>query len=668
MREFDLKAAQGGIAAGRAFVLGRGSGEKAGGTKDAETELSRFQDAVDDLEQELSAAAAGSGGDGAAIYEAERMLLRDERFLGETRRLIREEGVSAAEAVRRTGDALAEELAGSDNSYIRQRSEDEKGIASRICGILAGESDQVLREPSILAAEELSPARLAALDEGLLLGIVTAKGGPTSHVAILAGNAGIPYVYGSEDAVAAIDEGCRLILDEGKLIVDPEEEAYLDALRRMEEAKEKRQRESSAARDATRRTKVFANIAGPQQIEELLASGAEGVGLFRSEFLFLDHAGAPSEEEQFDAYRRVAEAMDGKDTVIRTMDLGSDKKADWLDLPEEKNPALGCRGLRVCLREEELFRTQLRALLRAAACGNVKIMVPMIASPWEVDAVRERLEKYAEELAAEGLEHRIPPLGIMVETPAAAVTADRLAEKVDFFSIGTNDLTQYALALDREAEGLDDFYDPCHEAVMRLIGMTAEAGRRRGVPTAVCGEMAGNPDAVGRLIERGVDELSVSVARIAATKACAAEAEERLRRKGRLPDAAAEPLPEETPLAAPADGKLIPMEDIPDPVFSAGTLGECFGILPENSAIYAPCDGVVSGVAETKHAITFTASDGRKILLHAGIDTVKLGGKGLQVFVKTGETVAKGSKVMEADPEVIRAAGLSPMIITVICS
>ena len=657
MKEYELHVAQNGFAAGKAFLVGTEEKTEAPEGRDREAELARFDAAAASLERELTDAAARAGEENAAIFEMEETLLKDDAFLAAVRHLITSEGMDAASAVERTGERLAEELRGSGNAYISQRGEEMTGLAKELVSLLSGENQHLLQTPSILIAEELSPARLSAMDPALILGIVTAKGAPTSHVSIFAGNLGIPYFYGSAEAVAGIRGGMGLILDKGKLTVDPDEAAYQAAVQAMEAAKEAKREEKRAARGGSGRTRVYANITGPQDLDALLASGAEGVGLFRTELLFLGDDAAPSEEAQFQAYRSVAEAMAGKDTVIRTMDLGSDKRAAWLDLPEEKNPALGCRGLRVSLEEEKLFRTQLRALLRAAAYGNVRVMVPMVASLWEVDAVRTQMEDCAKELAAEGEPFRLPPLGIMVETPAAAMIADRLAEKVDFFSIGTNDLTQYTLALDREAQGLDRYYDPCHEAVLRLIGMTAAAGRERGIPTAVCGELASNPEAIQRLIERGVEELSVSVSKLEATKACVLEAEERLRHREKT-------LPEADALAAPADGKLIPMEDIPDAAFASGTLGECVGILPENGKIYAPCDGVVSGIAETKHAITFTASDGRKILVHAGIDTVSLGGRGFTVFAKTGDPVKKGDLVLEADLDVIRGAGLSPMVIT----
>ena len=535
MKEFELKAAQNGFAAGKAYIIGAKAADDTVKSNtdtaamsdtddtvkldadntvrsvvDPDAEIRRFDDAVSKLERELSEAAEKAGKENSGIYEMESLILTDEKFTGAAKDLIRNEKLDAASAAVKAGKALAEEIRGNESEYIRQRGDDITGVSERLAEIIRnssnagseynGESGEQgfdgLKEPVIIVSDELSPAQLTAFDPGMILGIVTVNGAPTSHVSIMAGNLGIPYCYGSGEAVDAVRRemstgGCGqdgkaaaekkdvlLIIDGSMLTIDPDEETYQKAVQKMNELNEEKKRELEAAHGGAARTKVYANISGPQEIEALKESGAEGVGLFRTELLFLADKAAPSEEEQFEAYKAVAEAMAGKETVIRTMDLGSDKKADWLKLPDEKNPALGCRGVRVSLKDEALFKTQLRALLRAAAYGNVKIMVPMIAACWEVKAVRDLMEKCAKELADEGKEYRVPPLGIMVETPAAVMIADEFSRIVDFFSIGTNDLTQYTLALDREAVGLDDFYDPMHDAVLRLIGMTASAGHQ----------------------------------------------------------------------------------------------------------------------------------------------------------------------------------------------
>lgn len=662
-----------------------------GAVKDSEAELHRFDEAVLALKQELNTAAEKADENNAAIFEAEQMLLEDDRYAGAVRRLINERGQDALSAVRKIGYGLVEEFERSESSYIRGRSDDVKGITDRLLGLLRGDENRALTVPAIIVAEELSPLQLSGLDAALILGIITVKGTPSSHVSVIAGNLGIPYVYGSSEAIEAVRTCRRLIIDGEKVITDPEEEMYLQAVLRMEESRKRA--EDSGTDDLDRRTKVYSNIAGPKDIEALLASGAEGVGLFRSEFLFLNRDSAPSEEEQFEAYRSVVEAMGEKETVIRTMDLGSDKKPSWMSFPDEKNPALGLRGLRISLKDRDLFKTQLRAMLRTAVYGNLKVMVPMVTSVREIEAIKECMKNCAEELTKEGVSFRIPPLGAMVETPAAALIAEQLAQNVDFFSIGTNDLTQYTLALDREAEGLDDFYDSCHEAVLRLIEMTAKAGAKNSIPTSVCGELAGNPSAIKSLIAAGVNKLSVSVPKVKATMRYAAEAEETLKKESARVTVAEEASGNETlhvekatpeselrnkpgsenreyapsssrsELASPVDGKLIPREEIPDPAFAFGTMWQCTGIMPENGTIYAPCDGIVSGIAATKHAINFTATDGREILVHVGIDTVSLNGRGFTVLVQEGAAVSKGDIVMEVDLDVIYAAGLSPVVV-----
>lgn len=665
MKEFKLKIIQSGFTAGPVFdadMYKRKSDALETESCNSEHELALYNRAVVSLDRELASAAEKVDKDGGGIYQAERLLLKDETFSKTVCGLITEKGMNVNAAVEKAGSILAQKISSNENAYIRQRSADINGVTERLIGILWGDEMNVPKIPSVIVSEELSPARLSAIDPSLILGLITEKGSMTSHVSILAGNMGIPYIYGSVEALDAARTSEKVIIDDNKLITDPDDETYRDAIRRINEEKNYTTKlkisEKSALDDEKMRIGVYANIAGTKDIPKLIASNVRGVGLFRSEFLFLEHDGAPSEDEQYEAYKAIAEAMSGKETVIRTMDLGSDKKTNWFPMPDEKNPGLGCRGLRLSLKNQDLFRKQLRALLRAAVFGNVKIMLPMVTSVWEVESVRTLLEKCAEELSNKGIAYRIPPLGIMIETPAAALIANELAKTADFFSIGTNDLTQYTLALDREAHGLEDFYDPYHEAVFRLIEMTAAAGHKNNIQTSVCGELAAQPNAVKRLIACGVDKLSVSLSKVEETRLYVMEAEADL---NELQNTTETELDDS--VAAPADGKLIPMEDIPDPVFSAGTLGKCVGIMPENGIIYAPCNGVVTGIAQTKHAMTFTASDGRTILVHVGIDTVALGGRGFKVFVKEGSSVSKGDVVMEADLSVITGAGLSPIVI-----
>ena len=656
MTEMILKIAQKGFAAGEAFLLKdmqRAGEEKAVNTED---EISRLKAAASVLEQEFSDAASNREKEEAAIFQTESMLLEDKSIIDKVCTLIRGQGLSASAAVSKTGEELAVQLEQSGSEYNRQRSEDIRGLMKRIIGILNDESEKKMTGPSILVAEELSPAALAAPDKQKLRGIITLKGSSTSHVSVLAGSLGIPYIFGSSEAISEIQDGDRLIIDGEHLQISPDEETYQKALLKAAELKKEKSISAGNENTGKCRTKICANIAGPQEIDSLITSGADGVGLYRSEFLFINHTSEPTEEEQFRAYKAVAEAMGEKEVIIRTMDLGSDKTPKWLSLPAERNPALGLRGVRISLREEKLFRVQLYALLRAAVCGNIKIMLPMISSVWEVEAVKELIDSCAEELKEAGIPYEIPALGVMIETPAAVMIAEELAEKTDFFSIGTNDLTQYTIAVDRESEGLDRYCDLLHESVFRLIAHTAAAAHKKNIPVGVCGELAGNEKAIKRLIEAGIDELSVSVSKIAEVRKLAFGAEQECLKADTSRKAISS-------IAAPADGELIPMEDIPDPAFSSGKLGPCLGIMPENGSVYSPCDGIISLIAETKHAVTITASDGRNILVHAGIDTVRLAGKGMDVLAGEGDFVLQGQKIMEINIDQIREAGFSPMVI-----
>ena len=413
MKEYILKSGQPGFGVGEAFLIRNKTKDTQENAESSEKELACLEAAASELGQMLLAATGNGSKENAEIFESQKLLLEDREFLGAARELINAENVSAAEAVRQSGERLAARFEESSSEYIRQRSADVRGLSGRLLDLMSGAGASDLTKASIIVAEELSPAELSSLDAAFLRGIITVKGAPTTHVSIMAGNMGIPYLYGSKEAVDAIREGSRLILDGGKLILDPEEETYRKAFERSEKLKEKRRTEDAAAAEAKTRTKILANIAGPQDIGELLSSNAEGVGLFRSEFLFLKRETEPSEEEQFQAYRSVAEAMGQKETVIRTMDIGSDKSADWLKLPDEKNPQLGMRGLRVSLNDEHLLRTQLRALLRASAFGNVRVMLPMITSSWEVETVRDRMKGYAKDEAREcGTNHRPSEVGM----------------------------------------------------------------------------------------------------------------------------------------------------------------------------------------------------------------------------------------------------------------
>lgn len=657
MKEYICHVAQKGFYVGPVYAIAALTREIEKTSADPAEETEKLARAIDTLRHSVKNAPAPK--ENAQVLETVCLMLDDEAFIGEIREYIRAEKCCAEYAVKAKCSEYANRVGNSHSEYLRARASDITGVGRELISVMSGAAESNLNERAALAAPDISPAQLASFDSGFIGGIVTDKGSPNSHLSILAGNLEIPYIYGNAAAAAAAADSSCIIIDGDKLIIDPDKELKEEAEARMVRIEAERSQSREPQKNVVCKTKIYANIAGPEDIPQLLTSGADGVGLFRSEFLFLGKEAAPSEEEQYLAYRSVLEAVGDKEVIIRTMDLGSDKKVSWLALPEEPNPALGLRGARVSFEKKEIFHTQLRAMLRAGAFGNLKIMFPMIASEWEIDEIKACVKVAADELEKEKLAYKEPELGIMIETPAAAVTADILAKKVNFFSIGTNDLTQYTLALDREAHGLDRFFDARHEAVLRLVEAVIREGHKSNVTTGICGQLAADPDVIERLIAAGVDELSVPISKVRQTRALAAQAE------------AARTMPEPAfaPSAhmvfAPADGELIPMNEIPDPVFSTGQLGECIGILPDSGSIFSPCDGILVSIAETKHAVTIRSDKGEEYLIHAGIDTVKLGGKGFDVLVREGDPVSRAQRIMDIDIDLLRNSGYSPMVILV---
>ena len=489
-----------------------------------EEELERLEQARRRAQAQLGGlyekARKEAGADSAAIFQIHQMMLDDEDFLAAVRDPIRSRGVSAEYAVQAAGEHFAAALAAMEDAYMQARADDVRDVARRVVLLLAGEEERpVLREPVLLMADDLSPSETVQLDKSKLLGFVTRRGSVNSHTAILARTMGVPALMGVE--VDPAWDGHMAALDgySQRLYVDPTPEllSSLEARRRAgrEQAAllQALREEPSVTLDGTE-IQVCANIGGAAGLDLALQNGAQGIGLFRSEFLFLDRDRYPTEEEQFAAYRRAAEAMAGKPVVIRTLDIGADKRADYLGLEPEENPALGFRAIRVCLTRRELFKTQLRAILRASAYGSVSVMFPMIISLEEVREARKLLEECRRELLARGCVPGRVEVGIMVETPAAVLLADELAREVDFFSIGTNDLTQYTLAIDRQNPRLDPFYDPHHPAVLRMIQMTVEAGHRHGCWVGICGELGADLTLTETFLRMGVDELSVAPAAI----------------------------------------------------------------------------------------------------------------------------------------------------------
>lgn len=686
MRTFECMVAQEGFFAGPVHVVRSGSVGNNAQVGDVEAELASFREAVSSLKESLSGAGRGAGrarGKNADIRDAMRAILADEAFALRVEKGIREQRLSAATALRKAADELAASFEGLSSEYLRARQEDVRGVADELAAILARAIDGV-GEPSAFVAEEIGCAQLLGVDEAFIGALITENGSVSSHVSIIAGNLCIPYLYGNAAAVTAAAEAEYVVVDSASatVTVDPDDGARAAAEARMAEflrEQEARRRAEARAAAASTRTKVFANIAGFEDVEAIAASGADGIGLFRTEFLYMGRDEAPSEDEEFAAYKAVLEVMGNKPVVIRTMDLGSDKMVPWLDFGDEPNPALGLRGVRVSLERGDVFRTQLRALLRAAPSGNLKVMLPMVASAWEIDEVARMVQEVAAELAGEGASFEIPELGIMVETPAAVVCADDLAKKAAFFSVGTNDLTQYALAVDREASGAARYFDAHHEAVFKMLEMTVAAAHRNGIEVGVCGQLAADPAAIERLVGMGVDRLSVPVGKVGATRRLVVEAEAAGARAAKhdYGSSAADGSPGapdfsfgdarllDGGVGAAADGEFVPMDQIPAKAFSNGSLGPCFGILPENGMVYAPVAGTVLDVAATKHAVTIAADEGGTVLVHAGIDTATLGGEPFELHVQPGERVERDQLVLEADLAAIERAGLSTMVIVV---
>ena len=485
-----------------------------------EEELSRFEQARSKAREQLrrlhDSAVGEVGEDNAAIFEIHQMMLEDEDFLDAVKSVIRTQGGSAEHAVQVTGENFTAAFAAMDNTYMQARAVDVQDITHRLLTVLTGGDEEPDWDgPYILLADDLTPSETVQLDKGKLLGFVTRKGSANSHTAILARTMGIPALIGVE--VDRNWDGHMAVLDGYNqcLYVDPAADllSTMEAKRRSDAEQasllQGLKKKPNVTLDGTE-IKVYANIGNAAEVGLALQNDAQGIGLFRSEFLYLNSTDYPTEEEQFAVYRRVVETMAGKRVVVRTLDIGADKQADYFGLDKEENPALGYRAIRICLTRKGLFKTQLRAILRASAYGTVSIMFPMIISVREVRDAKELLEACRQELLSQGYTVGRVEVGIMVETPAAVLIADELAREVDFFSLGTNDLAQYTLAIDRQNPKLDPFYDPHHPALLRMVRMTVEAGHRHGCWVGICGELGADMALTESFLRMGVDELSVS--------------------------------------------------------------------------------------------------------------------------------------------------------------
>lgn len=525
MEQIFGKGVSKGVAAGPISFYRRPSGEiPRRSVTDTAAELARFHDACETAKKQLGVlhdkALAEAGEDAAMLFEAHQMMLDDLDFVESIEGLIENDRLNAEAAVSDTGAQFAEMFAAMDDSYMQARAADIRDISTRVVGILTGEGESgiVSDVPCIVAADDLAPSETVQLDKSLILGFITAGGSANSHTAILARTMGIPAIIGAGDALQAEMEGKYAIIDgqTGETVIEPDDAERERLLKKQ--AKEKALKElldqlkgkPNETRDG-RNVMVYCNIGSPADIDAVLQNDGGGIGLFRSEFLYLQGSDYPTEDEQFEAYKTVAERMGGKRVIIRTLDIGADKQADYFHLDKEENPAMGLRAIRICLTRPEVFRTQLRALYRASAYGKIAIMFPMITSVWEVQEIKRICRNIRAELAEEGVPMADKvELGIMIETPAAVMMSAELAREVDFFSVGTNDLTQYTLAVDRQGVGLDRFFDAHHPAVLRMLRMTAENAHRAGIWIGICGELGADAELTETFLSMGIDELSVS--------------------------------------------------------------------------------------------------------------------------------------------------------------
>ena len=490
---------------------------------DAEAEVARFEaakeTAIGQLDDLYEKALAEAGEEQAMIFDVHKMMLDDGDYLDAITGLIRSEKVNAEYAVHTTGEQFAAVFASMDDDYMKARSADVKDISGRVIRILAGIGDGSIasEEPVILLADDLTPSETVSLDKSKILAFVTCHGSANSHTAILARSMNIPALVQTDVELLKEYHGMDAVVDglDGKLYLDPEEAVLAELVQKKEACgRERAELEKligldNVTRDG-RKINVYANIGSPEDVDKVLLNDAGGIGLFRSEFLYLGREDYPSEEEQFEIYKEVLSRMEGKKVIIRTLDIGADKQVDYFKLQKEENPAMGYRAIRICLDRIDVFKTQLRAIYRASVYGTAAIMFPMIISVKEILRIKEIVEEVKAELTAAGIEIAPVELGIMVETPAAVMISEELAKEVSFFSIGTNDLTQYTLAIDRQNQSLDTIYDSHHPAVLRMIQMTIENGHKGGAWVGICGELGADTTLTKTFVDMGIDELSVS--------------------------------------------------------------------------------------------------------------------------------------------------------------
>ena len=532
MKKYTGKSVFAGVAIGKVMLYDKGQQQvKRKKVEDTVYEVARYQEACEKAKEELAClydkALKEVGESGAAIFEIHQMMLDDDDYIESVKNIIDTQMVNAEYAVAQTGDNFSQMFSAMDDEYMRGRAADVKDITERIINILMGGRRGGINsdEPVIVLAEDLAPSETVQMDKSKILSFVSEKGSVNSHTSILARTMGIPALIGADVPLDESVDGHMGIVDgnNGYLYIDPDDETL--EIMRKEQKKDSEKKELllqlKGKEDVTLdgiHIKLYANIGNIKDVVNVLNNDAAGIGLFRSEFIYLERDTYPTEEEQFSIYRKVAESMAGKPVIIRTLDIGADKQASYFELGKEENPALGLRAIRICLQRPEIFKTQLRALYRASAYGNISIMYPMITSVSEIDRIKAIEQEVKEELSRDGISTGNPKTGIMIETPAAVMISRELAKKVDFFSIGTNDLTQYTLAIDRQNSNLDEFYDSHHPAVLEMIRMVVENAHKEGIWAGICGELGADTTLTSEFISMGVDELSVSAGKLLAIR------------------------------------------------------------------------------------------------------------------------------------------------------
>lgn len=524
MQVFRGKSVFGGIAVGKIKVYQKGEQQiKRIRVEDTDSEIKRYEQAKEEAVSQLKAlyekAVKEVGESNAAIFEIHQMMLEDDDYNESVENIIKTQNVNAEYAVGVTSDNFSKMFATMDDEYMKERAIDVRDVSERILSILNGGSESTVEsdEPVIILADDLAPSETVQLDKEKILSFVTVHGSVNSHTAILARTMSIPALIGTDIPLDETVDGKLAIVDgmRGTVYVEPEDDILTQMLEKQKEEAEKKEllKKLKGRENITldgKKIMLYANIGNIKDLAMVLQNDAGGIGLFRSEFIYLEKEDFPTEEEQFQIYKTVAETMAGKRVIIRTLDIGADKQCSYFNLEHEENPAMGVRAIRICLTREDIFKTQLRALFRASAYGNIAIMYPMITSLWEVKKIEEIVGEVKKELEQHNIRHGNPEQGIMIETPAAVMVSEELAKEVDFFSIGTNDLTQYTLAIDRQNPELDMFYDAHHPAVLRMIRMVVENAHKAGIWAGICGELGADLELTKDFLMMGVDELSVS--------------------------------------------------------------------------------------------------------------------------------------------------------------